>query len=226
MRLKGRAWPYLLCCWGLGIILALPAWAGPDSAQAHLQAGLRAFKARDARTALKHYKEAVRLAPDSHQTWAHLGTAYGALKQHDMAVAALSAALALSPLRSPVLGPYYGARGLACLDAGRWAQAAKDFSRAVKLDPTQGKWKRLYQKAVTRLAREGSGPPLPPGWDLPPGWAQEELAKQEIPGLSEDCKRGYEACLGTCSKGKPAEKRVCQRACRAGAQACSKKAVR
>jgi tetratricopeptide (TPR) repeat protein len=125
----------------------------------------RADDAGEYEKAVRGYRQAVRLKPDSAPLWSLLGIAYRQLHQYDQAVEALQEAIRLKPDdagRWALLGASYvelrqhdqavkayqeairlkpddaGAwcnLGLACLELGRYDQAVKAYREAIRIEP-------------------------------------------------------------------------------------------
>jgi len=69
----------------------------PPEAQMHLDSGNAAYRAKDFRGALAHYREAARMEPDQPATWFGVGMAANALGDKAMADSAKAQVERLSP---------------------------------------------------------------------------------------------------------------------------------
>ncbi len=77
----------------------------PPEAQVHLDSGNAAYRAKDFRAALAHYREAARMEPDQPATWFGVGMAANALGDKAMADSATAQVERLSPAMQPGAHP-------------------------------------------------------------------------------------------------------------------------
>jgi len=77
----------------------------PPEAQMHLDSGNAAYRAKDYRGALAHYREAARMEPDQPATWFGVGMAANALGDKAVADSATAQVERLSPAMQPGAHP-------------------------------------------------------------------------------------------------------------------------
>ena len=81
--------------------------------------------------AIRHFREALRLAPDLAPAWYNLGTAYGALGQHDQAAACFREAVRLTPGDARA----WANLGIASLLLGDVSGAMECYRQLLQLEP-------------------------------------------------------------------------------------------
>jgi tetratricopeptide (TPR) repeat protein len=103
----------------------------PNNAATHLMLGWAYFKKGDQTRARDAYSEAIRLDPRRADAYVGRGSAHGAARQLDEAIADLNEALRLDPNSADAC---YN-RGLAYAHQGEFAKAIVDFDRTLQLAP-------------------------------------------------------------------------------------------
>lgn len=90
-----------------------------------------ALEERDTRQAIDSYERALRLRPDSTETWINLGRLYAETGQTERASACFGEALAVDPADATAI---YNL-GVVSQDAGRDHEATEYYQRALQIDP-------------------------------------------------------------------------------------------
>lgn len=109
----------------------------PENAVKAFRRGLESLhKRKNPQESLRHFREAIREAPEYYEAYFMLGAAYWELKQHSDAETAFRKALELNPT---YLHPYYPLALLLTAE-GRLDEAEKLLRHAMELDPDGWQW--------------------------------------------------------------------------------------
>lgn len=102
-----------------------------QSASAEFFKGLMSQKEKDYSKAIEHYSNAIKLNPETVETYNNRGIAYSDTCAYDRAIEDLNKAIELNPNDAE----FYNNRGIAYRSKGKVHLAIEDYNKAIDLDP-------------------------------------------------------------------------------------------